>query len=132
RSWRSYPNTAMIGPTRSTSDGTTNPGLWGSKVISDDLKRQLLKFRDDRDWRQFHNLRTLSVSIALEAAELMELTQWSRDGELTALASEKRERVGEEAADIAILLTYLVEDLGLDLEAEVQRKLQINARKYPV
>ena len=101
-------------------------------MITDALKQELLQFRNERDWKQFHNLRTLSVSIALEAAELMEFTQWSADRELAGVAAEQREMIGEEVADIAILLTYLVEDLGLDLEEEVRRKLQINARKYPV
>ena len=101
-------------------------------MISDAVKQELLRFRKERDWKQFHNLRTLSVSIALEAAELLEFTQWTKDQDVTGVATEQRQRIGEEIADIAILLTYLVEDLGLDLEAEVQRKIGINAKKYPV
>lgn len=101
-------------------------------MISDALKQELLRFRNEREWKQFHNLRTLSVSIALEAAELMEFTQWTNDQDVTVVATEQRQRISEEIADIAILLTYLVEDLELNLEAEVQRKLEINARKYPV
>lgn len=101
-------------------------------MISEQLKQRLLAFRDERDWKQFHNLRTLSVSIALEAAELMELTQWARDDELERVASSQREALGAEIADLVILFTYLAHDLQFDLETEVGKKLEANARKYPV
>ncbi|MEO8069061.1 MAG: MazG-like family protein [Flavobacteriales bacterium] len=69
----------------------------------------------------FHNLRTLSTSIALEAAELMEHTQWATDADLPALAAERREAIAEEIADVAILLTYLVHDLNVDMVEAVRR-----------
>ena len=101
-------------------------------MLSDQLLQELLAFRKERDWEQFHNLRTLSTSIALEAAELMEHTQWAADTELPAVAAERREAIGEEIADIAILLTYLTHDLGIDLEEAVRGKLRKNGEKYPV
>jgi NTP pyrophosphatase (non-canonical NTP hydrolase) len=76
-------------------------------MISDQLRDELLAFRKERDWEQFHNLRTLSTSIALEAAELMEHTQWAKDADLPELAAQHHEALAEEMADIAILLTYL-------------------------
>jgi len=81
---------------------------------------------------QFHSLRTLSTSIALEAAELMEHTQWAKDADLPALATEHRNALAEEMADIAILLTYLAHDLRVDLETAVHQKLVTNGAKYPV
>ncbi len=101
-------------------------------MISDELRDELLAFRKERDWEQFHNLRSLSTSIALEAAELMEHTQWAKDADLPALATEHRYALAEEMADIAILLTYLAHDLGVDLETAVRQKLLKNAAKYPV
>ncbi len=101
-------------------------------MISDELRDELLAFRKERDWEQFHNLRTLSTSIALEAAELMEHTQWAKDAELPALAQQHRDALAEEMADIAILLTYLAHDLDLDLGTAVRQKLRKNAAKYPV
>lgn len=101
-------------------------------MLSQDLVRQILQFRDERDWKQFHNLRTLSTSIVLEAAELAEHTQWVRDAELDEVARARRPKIEQEVADIAILMTYLVTDLGIDLEQAVAEKLASNAQRYPV
>lgn len=101
-------------------------------MLSDELRDELLTFRKEREWEQFHNLRTLSTSIALEAAELMEHTQWAKDAELPTLAQQHRDALAEEMADIAILLTYLANDLDVDLETAVRQKLRKNAAKYPV
>lgn len=101
-------------------------------MLSQDLVRQILQFRDERDWKQFHNLRTLSTSIVLEAAELAEHTQWVRDAELDEVARVRRPKIEQEVADIAILMTYLVTDLGIDLEQAVAEKLASNAQRYPV
>ncbi|AWV07669.1 nucleotide pyrophosphohydrolase [Marilutibacter maris] len=101
-------------------------------MLSRSLLDRLLQFRSERDWAQFHNLRTLSTSIALEAAELLEHTQWVRDSELEQVVTERRPLIEQEVADIVILLSYLVNDLGLDVEKAVEAKLALNARKYPV
>ncbi|MBV6404801.1 MAG: nucleotide pyrophosphohydrolase [Flavobacteriales bacterium] len=101
-------------------------------MISDQLLNELLAFRKERDWEQFHNLRTLSTSIALEAAELMEHTQWAKDADLPGVVRDRFDDLAEEMADIAILLTYLAHDMGVDLENAVKRKLVKNAAKYPV
>lgn len=101
-------------------------------MIDKTLLQDLLEFRRERDWEQFHNLRTLSTSIVLEAAELAEVTQWTADGEIPAVAARKRERIEQEVADIAILLSYLVHDLEIDLDKAVKEKLLVNAGKYPV
>jgi NTP pyrophosphatase (non-canonical NTP hydrolase) len=101
-------------------------------MLSESLRGKLLEFRAERDWEKFHNLRTLSASIVLESAELLELTQWTPDTELDDVASERRGRIKHEIADLAILITYLVHDLKIDLEQSVLEKLAINAKKYPV
>jgi NTP pyrophosphatase (non-canonical NTP hydrolase) len=101
-------------------------------MVSRALMEKLLAFRAERDWEQFHNLRTLSTSIALEAAELAEFTQWARDGEIAEIAREKRAGIVHEIADIVILLSYLAHDLDIDLDQAVAAKLEVNARRYPV
>jgi NTP pyrophosphatase (non-canonical NTP hydrolase) len=101
-------------------------------MLNETLRREILKFRDDRDWRQFHNLRTLSTSIVLEAAELAEHSQWARDNELDAVVRDRKPQIEHEVADIVILLTYLAEDLGIDVERAVREKLEFNAKRYPV
>ena len=101
-------------------------------MISPPLLERLLAFRAERDWEQFHNLRTLSTSIVLEAAELAEFTQWANDTELAEIARTRRDEISQEIADVAILLTYLSHDLGIDLDEAVAAKIQINAERYPV
>jgi len=103
-------------------------------MISDQLRDELLAFRKASDWEHppYGGLRTLSTSIALEAAELMEHTQWATDADLPAIAAQRREAIEEEIADVAILLTYLAHDLNVDVEEAVRRKLVKNAEKYPV
>lgn len=101
-------------------------------MISRALIEKLLAFRADRDWEQFHNLRTLSTSIVLEAAELAEFSQWAKDEELEEIVKARRQEIEHEVADLAILLTYLANDLGIDVETAVARKLELNGRRYPV
>jgi dCTP diphosphatase len=100
----------------------------------DDLVKAVLAFRDQRDWRQFHNPKDLAISITLEAAELLEHFQWKTAGEVTAFVAseENRKRVGEEMADVLILLISLADAVGLDLMESARAKLRENARKYPV
>jgi NTP pyrophosphatase (non-canonical NTP hydrolase) len=100
----------------------------------EDLVRAVLRFRDEREWRQFHNPKDLAISIALEAAELLEQFQWKRPDEVEALLADAagRQRVGEEMADVLILLISLADAAGIDLVAAAEAKLAENARKYPV
>lgn len=101
-------------------------------MISESLRQRLMDFRSERDWGKFHNLRTLSTSIVLEAAELAEVTQWVPDSELQDVVNSRRTQIEHEIADIYILLSYLISDLGIDVESAVERKLNVNAKKYPV
>lgn len=98
------------------------------------LIERLTRFRDDRDWRQFHNLKDLIQSVGIEAGELMELTQWKTTDEVEAAAHtpDFRTRLGEELADVFIYCLLIAERTGLDLIEEAHRKIDINAAKYPV
>ena len=98
------------------------------------LTQALVKFRDERDWSQFHTLRNLIVSLNLEAAELLELTQWKSDAEIEALPAEaaSREALRDECADILLYLLLIAEKANFDLLAAAGRKLGKNALKYPV
>ena len=93
---------------------------------------RIRKFRDDRDWQQFHDPKNLAVSIAIEAAELLELFQWQSGEEATRFAAENKERVSEEIADVAIYLIELADITGIDLAKAIEAKLEKNAKKYPV
>ena len=96
----------------------------------------LLQFRRERDWEQFHNFRSLAISLSLEAGELLEHVQWAKDAELDAAVrgpdGRVKDAVADEVADIAMYLSLLVHDLNLDLDAAVRRKLAINRERYPV
>ena len=98
------------------------------------LTQALLKFRDERNWGQFHTLRNLIVSLNLEAAELLELTQWKNDAEVAALPEEAnaREALADECADVLLYLLLIAERAGIDLEAAAHSKLAKNAAKYPI
>jgi NTP pyrophosphatase (non-canonical NTP hydrolase) len=100
----------------------------------DELVRRVARFRDDRDWAQFHNPKDLAVSISIEAAELLELFQWKTPEEVTAALEEPaaRARVAEEMADVLILLLSASEAVGVDLYEATLEKIERNAAKYPV
>lgn len=97
-----------------------------------DTIAKVRKFRDERDWQQFHDPKSLAASICIEAAELLELFQWLSPDEARREAAEKRERVSEELADVAIYLIELADIAGIDLAGAIEAKLEKNAAKYPV
>lgn len=100
----------------------------------DTIRRRLETFRDERDWRQFHTLKDLIISVNLEAAELLELTQWKSEDELTRLAGDPafRERLREECADVFLYLLLVAGEAGFDLLQAASDKIDRNAVKYPV
>ena len=87
------------------------------------------QFRDDRDWRQFHNEKDLAISISLEAAELLELFQWKSPEEVR---ENSIERIKEELADVLIYSQMLACNLDLDIDEIIEAKLEKNNIKYPV
>lgn len=87
------------------------------------------KFRDERNWRQFHNEKDLAISISIEASELLELFQWKSSEETV---SNKLPQLKEELADVLIYSLMLVDNLDLDVEKIIQDKLNLNAKKYPI
>lgn len=90
---------------------------------------QILKFRDDRNWKQFHNPKDLAISISLEAAELLEVFQWSAED---ISYSGKIEKIREELADVVNYCVLMADVCGLDLDEIVQEKIKRNDEKYPV
>lgn len=100
-------------------------------MLDDEVREAVLAFRRERDWEQFHSPLTLSVAIAVEAGELLEHFQWMTPGEVRP-TDDARPDVELEIADLAILLSYLAHDLGIDVNAAVRRKLVLNAERYPV
>ena len=134
--WLLSPTQQISGLGESTWNGITkiysNPEHEERHLISAELRERILKFRKDRDWEQFHSARTLAIALSVEAGELLEHFQWISEQDVSRLVSERRAEIAEEIADLAILLTYLINDLSLDLEEAVRKKLVVNEQKYPV
>ncbi len=90
---------------------------------------QVLKFRDDRNWKQFHNPKDLAISISLEAAELLEIFQWSGED---VECKDKIKQIREELADVLNYSILMADACGLDLDEIIREKVKKNNKKYPV
>jgi NTP pyrophosphatase (non-canonical NTP hydrolase) len=97
----------------------------------DQLRKKVRQFVVERDWDQFNSPKNLSMALIVEAAEMMEHFQWLTEEQSRNLAPEKLAEVELELADIQIYLISLADKLQLDLMAAVEKKLAINAQKYP-
>ena len=95
----------------------------------DDLLKNILKFRNERDWEQYHTPRNLASSLSIEAAEVLEIFQWKMNEELT---DQDKERLQEELADVFYYLLLLAHTSDIDLKKALLDKIRINAEKYPV
>lgn len=96
------------------------------------LREQVRKFADARDWAQFHTPKNLAMALAVEAAELMEHFQWLTPQQSARLSARPKGAVAQEIADVLIYLVRLSDVLGVDMLAAAFAKLAVNARKYPV
>jgi dCTP diphosphatase len=98
------------------------------------LRRQVQEFVDHRDWHQFHAPKNLAMSLAIEAAELMEHFQWLTPEQSRAVADQpdKLAKAAEELADVFCYVLAMANELGLDLSAALENKMAKNAEKYPV
>ena len=97
-----------------------------------ELTEKIKRFRDERDWLQFHNHKDMALSLVLEAAEVLEHFQWKSAEEVERHAREHREELADELADVAAFLFELADNLGIDLGVAIENKLQKNEKKYPV
>lgn len=98
----------------------------------EELVKKIKKFRDDRDWIQFHNPKNLAEAISVEAGELLEKFLWLDLDQARGLDEKKFNKLKEEVADIFIFLLYLCDVLKIDLIKEADKKISINDEKYPV
>lgn len=98
------------------------------------LTERLIRFRDDRDWRKFHNLKDLIQSVSIESGELLEVTQWKTTDEVEDAVSDPdfRSRLAEELSDVFLYCLLVAERAGLDIIDEAHRKIDLNDQKYSV
>jgi dCTP diphosphatase len=98
----------------------------------DELTQAALRFRDERDWAQFHNPKDMALSMSLEVAELLELMQWKNGRELTTHLKKRRTEAAHELSDILYWVLVIAHDLRIDLGEAFHDKLMHNAKKYPI
>jgi NTP pyrophosphatase (non-canonical NTP hydrolase) len=98
-----------------------------------DLRDIVRRFVEERDWRQFHSPKNLSMSLAIEAAELMEHFQWIDSAESRRIGEDQNKlaEVRDEIADVLCYLLALANELDIDLSAAIRDKMVKNAAKYP-
>ncbi len=92
----------------------------------EEITKELLKFRNERDWEQFHNPKDLALAINVEAGELLELFLWKNSENANA------EKVKEELADVFAYAFLLAEKYNFDVKEIVLEKIAKNGEKYPV
>ena len=95
----------------------------------DELRKKVIQFNEEREWGKFHTPRNLAISMSLEAAEVLEKSQWKLDD---TVSEEEMTGLKEEMADVLLYLIQLSEVLKIDVMAEAHRKIEKNAQKYPV
>ncbi len=96
------------------------------------LMEIIIKFRDARDWKKFHNPKDVSISLVLEATEVMEHFQWKNKEEIQRYIETHRVEIGEELSDVLYWVLLMSHDLGIDIKQALERKIEISNKKYPV
>ncbi len=96
------------------------------------LTKEIIKFRDRREWKKFHNPKDVALSLVLEAGEVMEHFQWKSEDEMRKYVKTHKQEISEELADVLYWILLLSHDLNIDIEKSLDRKIRINNEKYPV
>jgi NTP pyrophosphatase (non-canonical NTP hydrolase) len=97
----------------------------------ENLRAKINQFVAERDWAQFHTPKNLAMAMIVEAAELVEQFQWDTPQESRQLTPEKHEAVAHELADTFVYLLRIAEVLQIDLIEVANKKIALNAQKYP-
>lgn len=96
------------------------------------LTQKILKFRNNRDWKQFHNPKDMAISLVLEASEVLEHTQWKSKEELEEYIKTHKKDIGEELCDVLYWVLLMSHDLKIDLLKQFEEKMAQNEKKYPI
>jgi len=95
----------------------------------EEIKKEIKTFYDDRDWSQFHDPKNLAISLNLEASEVLELFQWTKNNDIK---DGKKEHLADELSDVLIYLIAMYEHFDIDIIKAFKKKMKENADKYPV
>jgi len=96
------------------------------------LQKQIVEFRDERDWKQFHNPKDEAISLVLEATELLEHFQWKSEKEITEHMGANKSDVADELADVFYWVLLIANDFDINLAEALDKKMKKNTAKYPV
>jgi NTP pyrophosphatase (non-canonical NTP hydrolase) len=96
--------------------------------MQEDLEK-ILEFQKEREWKQFHSPKNLAISLSLEAAEILEIFQWTKDNNLP---EDKKKELEEELADVYYYLLLLAHESGIDIKKAFEDKMALNQKKYPI
>ena len=99
-----------------------------------DIKTRILNFIEERDWTKYHNPKDIAISISIEASELLELFQWTKEQDVKEITSnpQKRQKIADELADIIIYCLSLSNAIDIDVSQAISEKIDKNSAKYPV
>ncbi|MDD5738982.1 MAG: nucleotide pyrophosphohydrolase [Candidatus Pacebacteria bacterium] len=96
------------------------------------LTKRIIDLRDARDWKQFHNPKDLSLSLVLEAGEVMEHFQWKNTEEMEKYVKTNKAEIGGELADVLYWVLLMSHDLEIDILDALDKKIIKNEKKYPI
>jgi len=97
-----------------------------------DLQKKIIKFRDERDWKQFHSPKDLAINLSLEASEVLEHFLWKTKEEQEKHMKKHKEDVADEMSDVFMTILILAHDNDIDLKKAFEKKLKKTEKKYPV
>jgi NTP pyrophosphatase (non-canonical NTP hydrolase) len=98
----------------------------------DKLTKLILKFRKDRNWKQFHKPKDMAISLSLEASEVLEHFQWKTEEEVEEYLKTHKDHIGEELIDVLWWILLICHDLNINIDEAFKKKLKKNSQKYPV
>lgn len=98
----------------------------------EELRRELIVFRDSRDWKRFHDPKNIAEAISIEASELLEIFLWKTTDGSKHPSTEELDCIKNEVADIFIYLIYICQELNISLVEVVKQKIILNEEKYPI
>jgi dCTP diphosphatase len=98
----------------------------------DKLTNAIIKFRDARDWQQFHNPKDVALSLVLESSEVLEHFQWKNSDEIDQYVKDAKAEIGEELADVLYWVLLMSHDLDINVVKALEDKIKKNESRYPV
>jgi len=96
------------------------------------LTKKVVKFRDDRDWKQFHDPRNSSMALVSEAVEVMDEIKFKSDKQIEDYLKTKKSKIGDELSDVLFWVLLIAHDLNIDIVKQFKSKMKENKQKYPV